>query len=268
MLPSRSHPLLPTQGKRFINSSHLLHRQFCILYGTPSTYKHVFLHFKNKTKHPQLPPGPIFPADYCTISSLPLIARTCCLQYSPSFALTPALLRLCPTTIPNLFFVKFTDDSRWIHSYCQYSSYWPTSNNPELTFLSENDRLPSSGFQDATQFFTPYKNLFRALSWFSTFLSKFTLLPPRAQSLVPFYSCTLFPGNCIWSHSFKYYLYANKSTRLLSLAPASLLNSIWQIQLAAHYLHLDVLKTLQNHPCPQNHSDLPLQLSKHSFFAP
>ena len=44
--------------------------------------------------------------------------------------------------------------------------------------------------------------------------------------------------------------YMPKTTRLLSLAPASLLNSIWQIQLAAHYLPLDVLKTLQNHHVP------------------
>ena len=40
---------------------------------------------------PQLPPDPIFPADYCTISSLPLIARLVASNYPPLILLQ----RLC-----------------------------------------------------------------------------------------------------------------------------------------------------------------------------
>ena len=37
----------------------------------------------SKNRTPQLPPDPIFPDDYCTISSLPLVARLVASNYSP-----------------------------------------------------------------------------------------------------------------------------------------------------------------------------------------
>lgn len=148
MLHSRSHLLLPTQGKRFINSPHLRHRQFCVLYGTPSTYKRVFLTFQKKQKTPQLPPDPIFPADYCTISSLPLVARRVASNYSPLI-----LSYTSSVEIVSHYYTKLV--------LCQV--HWLLQMNPQLrsvlillthqqqfrTNLSIlHDRLSSLGFQD------------------------------------------------------------------------------------------------------------------------
>ena len=148
-------------------------------------------------------------------------------------------------------------------SYCQYSSYWPISNNSELIFLSSMTDFLLLAFRiPYNSFFTPCKYLFRALSWF-LLLSKLTLLLPALSSQCSSISIHPFLVTA-FSLTALNTMYMPMTTKLLSIAQASLLNSIWQIQLAGHYLHLDVLKTSKL-LCPKLYSDRPLQLSKHSF---
>ena len=79
-----------------------------------------------------------------------------------------------------------------------------------------------------------------------------------------FYSHTLFLGNCVQSHSFKYYLHAsNHKTSISSPGLSSELHltdpTSWSLSPSG------CLEDTSKLPCPRLYSDLPLQLFKHSF---
>ena len=197
MLHRRPHPLLPTQGKRFINSPPSSASSVLYSLRNPINIQTCFPYISKKQNKTKNTPTPSWSHLSCWLLYhflTPINSQACCLQLPSPHSLTAALLRLRPTTMPDLFSVKFTDDSRWVHSYCQYSSYWPISSNSELIFLSSMTDFLLSAFRiPYNSFFTLYKNLFRALSWFLLFS-----LHSHYCSRCSILSALLFPYTLSW----------------------------------------------------------------------